>query len=144
MAVWVVLMIGSTLPGSASRGAHCSAQALQPNESKAVGILRTIGSGESTYLHRHKRFATLAELVEAQCLETAYVDGSVHDGYRISEVEVTDASFEVSAEPVTGSSGRYALNITDDYYVRYTEGHEAPRGREGTILGGVSPHTAPN
>jgi type II secretory pathway pseudopilin PulG len=105
------------------------------NESAAVGNLRTLGSAEATYYSEHNRFATLSELVAAQMLDSGWVNGTVLDGYKITQVRVTKTAFEFKSEPLTPSEGKRSYNITSDYVIRFAEGPTAPQGTKGRALG---------
>lgn len=107
------------------------------NESVAVGTLRSCGSAEAVFIQKFKRPATLDELVELQYLRSGYGNGTVHDGYRLTQgvVDPKTMAWEIKAEPVDADHGARAYNVCEDFVIRYREGTTAPDRKDGKGLG---------
>lgn len=115
----------------------------QTNESKAIGLLRTYGSAQATYMARHGRCATLARLNKLGYVPPELVNGAVLDGYRFTEGRVVPRKeqFELKAEPVSESDGDRAFNLIGDYVVRLKRGLIATERDQGVVLGFSEPES---
>lgn len=113
------------------------------NEASAIQLLRTVGAGEAAVIGSTGRAATLAELVASRAVDASVTDGSVHNFYHLSTVNVdlTTNDFEFSAVPeaASASNGDRSFNISTDGVVRFLEGFVAPVGTAGTAIGVTTP-----
>lgn len=106
------------------------------NEAAAIGTLRSIASAEETYFSRNRKYATFAELVSGNLVDSALSNGATRNGYVFREVKVSEKGFEFSAEPSAEvTTGDAAYNITQDFVIRYREGRTAPTGTSGVPVG---------
>jgi hypothetical protein len=114
-----------------------AAQALNRQESLAIGTLRSIASAEATFAAKYGRPGTLAELVEKRYLTERIKHGAELDGYRFGEVlvDASNQAWDFKAEPVDETQGKHAFNIVNDYTIRYQVGLIAPKGKSGKVLG---------
>ena len=110
---------------------------LNTREENAVRTLRTVASAEGLYLSERGRFGELSELIEAGYLGADYADGSVQEGYRLTQVAVDARAelYEFTSEPLGADVGRYAFNVIDDHVIRFAKGATAPVGSAGKVLG---------
>jgi prepilin-type N-terminal cleavage/methylation domain-containing protein len=102
------------------------------NEAHAVANLRTITTGEVTYLSTSMgAYGGLQDLISAGLLDFRYSQAA--SGYAFNIATSPSASaYTASATAVGSSAGRYDYYTTEDYVIRYsTDPTRAPTGLSG-------------
>jgi prepilin-type N-terminal cleavage/methylation domain-containing protein len=102
------------------------------NQSHAVANLRTLNTGEVTYLSNHQgQYGGIPELITAGLLDFRYAQSSA--GYNF-DVQLTpnNLNYTASATAISANAGQFDYFTGPDYVIRYsTDPTRAPVGFTG-------------
>jgi len=91
------------------------------HEAAAVSTLRTINTGEVTYLTTaNGKFGSLQDLVNNQIIPSNFVPGPVSGYFFNISLGSGNSDFTITAEPASSNEGRFGYYITPDGTVRYS------------------------
>jgi prepilin-type N-terminal cleavage/methylation domain-containing protein len=115
----LAILIVMAIPGLAGSRKHA-------NEASAISNLRSISSMQNVYRVRFGAYGSLADLINAGCVDDSFADGQ-KTGYAYNTPNApSQITWSVSANPVTpGTSGDRWFYVDESGVIRFREGGAA-------------------
>ncbi len=120
----IAILMAMAIPAFYSSRKHA-------NEVSAIASLRAFSTSENVYRLRYGAYATLPDMIAANCVDDSYSDG-VKSGYIFTTEGVPDkVGWAIDARPVVaGVTGDRSFYVDDSGVIRYKEGAGAGPGDE--------------